>query len=76
MNEAKTPAEFEQFAREQGHKVEDGFVIFEQQEAAQKFQIEAHAAGFTTRLTIDQTGSYAGLDDLSKRLIWYVTLPS
>jgi hypothetical protein len=47
MKQTDQLSEFEQFAKDKGHKVGSGHVIFEQDEAAaMAFETEAHKAGF------------------------------
>jgi hypothetical protein len=72
----ETLAEFEKFARDKGHKVENGIVSFEKDsDAAQKFHIEAIESGFEVVLDFNQVGSYSGLDDISKLpKYWFVRL--
>jgi hypothetical protein len=73
----KTKAEYEQFAKARGHKVDSGNnVSFDQNEAAARsFDAEAQKAGFDTAVEFVPGGSYSGSDDLLKLpKDWYVRL--
>lgn len=73
MKQPKPAAEFEQFARDKDHDVEDGLVFFKQEDEARKFEIEARDAGFDV-VTVPDSGSYARLDKLSEGPNWIVRL--
>jgi hypothetical protein len=67
MKQATIVAEFQQLAKEKGYEVEGAIAVFKQDEAAaREFHAEASKSGFDVVIDYNQTGSYSGLDDLSK----------
>jgi len=73
--QTKTRAEFEQFARDKGHKVENGVVIFEKNVAAARlFHEQAQEAGFAVVLEPVQAESLSMIDSISKLPKDYVVM--
>jgi hypothetical protein len=73
----KTFAEFEDFTKSKGRKVEDGgnVAFGKNGDAAIQFETEAHKAGFSvTRMHADDPKFYHGTDKIAGPKIWFVRL--
>jgi len=77
MKPQKTLAEYAEFAKSKGRKIEDGgnVAFGKDGDVAIKFETEAHEAGFNvTRTPADNPNFYHGTDKIAGPKIWFVRL--